>query len=557
MTSPYAPLQVTVSTPPVMTATAVTTGPQGPPGPAGPTGATGAAGPPGAPGVQWYNVKTQYGGDNTGAADSTTAIQNAMNAAATAGGGIVYLPAGSYKISSSLILNGWNNVTISGDGQATFIKPTTGVAFSITGGNANRISNLMIQFASTTTSANPVGNTIGIAHSTNFEISNVEILYANGWALTITSDATGDSFYPVVDRFHSYYCNGGMYCIGTASPDGMMGVFITNCKFDYCQTNVGINLLNVWDAQITNIDGSGNLLGMVRVTGLGGAVVMNNVDFGVAPAASFGLLIEPSGGNVPVDVMVSNSLIQQGKYPLQITGGKQVTFSNCVFQQAASVGAQLQGTLTDQVTFSNCIFASNGSTAAPNNYDLNWSGSGNISVIGCMFSSPIGTAAGQVVKSTTFTAGTSLVMGCTFAGGQGNGFATYPTYSVGHSGDSLSNLQTVIASKLTVTGNLATFVSGVVFTPSTAGAGSIANGGTITTAGVSSTRFAPAAAVTGIIMNPGTVDGQSLAVINEGAGSITFAASGSNVADGASDVIPASHASRFIWSTRVALWFRI
>ncbi|HEX5789557.1 MAG TPA: InlB B-repeat-containing protein, partial [Luteolibacter sp.] len=40
-----------------------------------------------------------YGADSTGATDSTVAIQNAITAAGDAGGGVVYLPAGTYRIS--------------------------------------------------------------------------------------------------------------------------------------------------------------------------------------------------------------------------------------------------------------------------------------------------------------------------------------------------------------------------------------------------------------------------------------------------------------------------
>ncbi|WP_167747010.1 carbohydrate-binding protein [Cohnella luojiensis] len=79
--------------------------------------------PPGAT----YNVVTQYGADPSGAADSTNAIQNAINAAGAAGGGIVYLPAGTYRVkpqgtnTSALWIN-QNNVVLRGTGKtSTFI----------------------------------------------------------------------------------------------------------------------------------------------------------------------------------------------------------------------------------------------------------------------------------------------------------------------------------------------------------------------------------------------------------------------------------------------------
>ncbi len=42
---------------------------------------------------------TQYGADPTGATDSTVAIQSAINAAAAGGGGVVFLPAGEFRVS--------------------------------------------------------------------------------------------------------------------------------------------------------------------------------------------------------------------------------------------------------------------------------------------------------------------------------------------------------------------------------------------------------------------------------------------------------------------------
>ncbi len=81
------------------------------------------ANPPGAT----YNAVTRYGADPSGSADSTAAIQNAINDAGSAGGGVVYLPAGTYRVkpqgndTSALLINK-NNVVLRGAGKsATFI----------------------------------------------------------------------------------------------------------------------------------------------------------------------------------------------------------------------------------------------------------------------------------------------------------------------------------------------------------------------------------------------------------------------------------------------------
>lgn len=75
--------------------------------------------------TDWINAVAQYGADPTGVADSTTAIQNALNAAAARvagdnplGGGTVYLPWGLYLISAPLnippqtYLTGQGNITL-------------------------------------------------------------------------------------------------------------------------------------------------------------------------------------------------------------------------------------------------------------------------------------------------------------------------------------------------------------------------------------------------------------------------------------------------------------
>jgi hypothetical protein len=51
----------------------------------------------------WINVAAApYNADPTGAADSTAAFQSAISAAASAGGGVIYIPTGTYTISSTL-----------------------------------------------------------------------------------------------------------------------------------------------------------------------------------------------------------------------------------------------------------------------------------------------------------------------------------------------------------------------------------------------------------------------------------------------------------------------
>lgn len=65
--------------------------------------------------LEVFDVVSGYGADNTGATDATRAIQDAINAAAHAKGGIVFLPEGLYKCDGVLEITG-NNIILRGAG---------------------------------------------------------------------------------------------------------------------------------------------------------------------------------------------------------------------------------------------------------------------------------------------------------------------------------------------------------------------------------------------------------------------------------------------------------
>jgi len=69
-----------------------------------------------------YNVKVSpYNATGNGVTDDSAAIQSAINAAQAAGGGIVYLPPGSYRVNTGLSITG-NGITFQGSGVlSTFI----------------------------------------------------------------------------------------------------------------------------------------------------------------------------------------------------------------------------------------------------------------------------------------------------------------------------------------------------------------------------------------------------------------------------------------------------
>jgi Pectate lyase superfamily protein len=80
----------------------------------------------------WYNV-IHFGADPTGIADSRASIQQAIDAASSAGGGTIYIPEGIYLLSAPLVLSDRHGVTLLGSRPApafTQVCPDLGGSIS-------------------------------------------------------------------------------------------------------------------------------------------------------------------------------------------------------------------------------------------------------------------------------------------------------------------------------------------------------------------------------------------------------------------------------------------
>ncbi|MEN3278971.1 MAG: hypothetical protein V7607_111 [Solirubrobacteraceae bacterium] len=140
----------------------------------------------GTTGIYWdqggavFNVMA-YGADNTGATNTRTAIASAITAAQSAGGGVVYFPAGTYRIDSGLSITA-NGITLMGAGiGATTIKAgssfTTGDMLYFNQVRYGRVVDLTIDSTNTRTSGAGI-NLYGINQGgTSFAISADHIVH--------------------------------------------------------------------------------------------------------------------------------------------------------------------------------------------------------------------------------------------------------------------------------------------------------------------------------------------------------------------------------------------
>jgi hypothetical protein len=95
-------------------------------------------------------------------------------------------------------------------------------------------------------------------------------------------------------------------------------------------------------------------------------------------------------------------------------------------------------------------------------------------------------------------------------------------------------------------------------TPKAGTVPTIANSGTVTHNGHGAAVVTTGGAVTGAIVQAGTIAGQKLTIINNSANTITMAAVGtSNVANGVGAVISALAAIDLVWNALDSKWYQV
>lgn len=160
-----------------------------------------------------------YGADPTGSADSTTAIQDAINAAGMTGR--VYLPAGTYKTSAALTL-GSEYVVFFGDGiDLTVIKPAAGATFNVietpiapsgSGGGYQitgvTVRDLTIDCSQMTGTVAGQGNGIFWFGAIQCNTERVRVTGCPNWAVVFDATADNDAYDCIVSECRIENCAG-------------------------------------------------------------------------------------------------------------------------------------------------------------------------------------------------------------------------------------------------------------------------------------------------------------------------------------------------------------
>lgn len=166
-----------------------------------------------------YNVK-DYGAVGDGIVDDTSAIQSAVNYVATIGGGIIFFPAGTYKITSPIVVT--SLITLYGAGKAaSAIKNFSTSTDAIQIGTASTaatyvlIENLMI----TSNASMTAGAAINTVYGYQVNIKNIFI---------------NDHFYGIVLDDGSFrYLENITILHQSTPPLGAIGILISSGNDDF------------------------------------------------------------------------------------------------------------------------------------------------------------------------------------------------------------------------------------------------------------------------------------------------------------------------------------
>jgi hypothetical protein len=169
---------------------------------------------------QSFNVK-DYGAAGDGVADDTSAIQAAIDAANTAGGGTIYFPSGDYKTDSQVTLQ--SDIELRGDMNAKLLPSDTvpSYAYYATGESNIRIQGLVFEGTGTAFTAG-TQRLLQIDSSSEVQIHNCTFRKARNTAVVVDNCDQG-RMTGCLFEFSYYY--------GAEIRDGSVSWVVSDCIF--------------------------------------------------------------------------------------------------------------------------------------------------------------------------------------------------------------------------------------------------------------------------------------------------------------------------------------
>lgn len=348
-----------------------------------------------------YDVMSQSGVDPTGATDSTTGIQNAINAVSALGGGVVGFPYGTFLISSPLTVP--SNVCLIGSGaNITILQMSSGfsgaAAITLSGITFSTVERLSIKGFSSTYSSNPAADGIDIIGSTDVTIRDVYIYYVNGWCVASTATSGVGNTHILFKNVFGKLPAQGIHILGV-SGSGYVGTHrFENTTMSGVQNGDCYLLEDIHDITGTKMYGecaAGSGSGF-HFKGAVSAVDLSVFDIGPYPGPSLGDIIQISSGpnGSPKNITMSNGTIEGGTNGVTINAGSWISLSNCKIFNNNLTGVNVNNSAEVRITDN--VFNQNGSVAGSGRYEMTITSTGDVFYQGNKFMTPQGNTAGAV-----------------------------------------------------------------------------------------------------------------------------------------------------------------
>lgn len=217
-------------------------------------------------------TNTAYGAVGNGTTDDTASIQSAINAAVTAGGGIVYFPPGTYKCAGTLTVSSGKIILLGASPTASILKQYTS-GTTLVDCTASGVTINGIGFDRNGTGI--TGNYVKVTANTDVVIFNCIFAGFNGTCLSATTGsikATNCKF-AVTET-------GGQFSVGTTGT-----FFYTSCEFT-CSAAATGNVFGMTSSGQTILVGCGQTYSTAPATSIYSSAVLVTGGFFNPTAAS-------------------------------------------------------------------------------------------------------------------------------------------------------------------------------------------------------------------------------------------------------------------------------
>jgi len=377
--------------------------------------------------VDWLNAVTAYGADPTGGSDSTTAIQNALSAI-PAGGGTVYLPAGTYLLNTASFLSvAIAGTRLTGAGIATQLQigaSFTGAQVLSVTADSCVVSDLSIVGASSTITSNPVCKGIVVTGAQHCRLRDVYFQYINGWALESKSAPTKANYDLMGRGLTVRNCAGGVHVQSVTGTSWQAEHFFTDVQCQQIGTASGgsanLDAFMTEDAKdilVENLNvgvvaGTGHA---IHVKGQCASVFFTNPDVGGGTDV---VLVEDSTNGSGSNIRFTSGTFQAPSAGncLHVTGGYgQVVCTSIYFRASWASGVAASNT-GSPCELNGCRWNTSNQSGGTG-YDLDLtSASARWIVHGGAFATTVGSGAGRVTNPVNDPAVVGYFFGTSFVG---------------------------------------------------------------------------------------------------------------------------------------------